>query len=122
MNFEPLGLNAALCQVAATQGFDQPTPIQAEAIPLVLQGGDVLAQAQTGSGKTLAYVLPVLQLLMATAASRDEASQKRITQVLVLVPTRELATQVSEVLRDMARPLTQSIKVGTVFGLSLIHI
>jgi superfamily II DNA/RNA helicase len=116
VNFEPLGLNAALCQVAATQGFDQPTPIQAEAIPLVLQGCDVLAQAQTGSGKTLAYVLPVLQLLMATAASRDEAPQKRITQVLVLVPTRELATQVSEVLRDVARPLTQSIKVGTVFG------
>jgi len=116
VNFETLGLNAALCQVAATQGFDQPTPIQTEAIPLVLQGCDVLAQAQTGSGKTLAYVLPVLQLLMATAASRDEAPQKRITQVLVLVPTRELATQVSEVLRDMARPLTQSIKVGTVFG------
>ena len=116
MSFEPLGLNAALCQVAATQGFDQPTPIQAEAIPLVLQGRDVLAQAQTGSGKTLAYVLPVLQRLMTTAASRDDAPQKRITQVLVLVPTRELATQVSEVLRDMARPLTQSIKVGTVFG------
>jgi hypothetical protein len=116
VNFETLGLNAALCQVAATQGFDQPTPIQTEAIPLVLQGCDVLAQAQTGSGKTLAYVLPVLQLLMATAASRDEAPQKRITQVLVLVPTRELATQVSEVLRDVARPLTQSIKVGTVFG------
>ena len=116
MSFEPLGLNAALCQAAATQGFDQPTPIQAEAIPNVLQGRDVLAQAQTGSGKTLAYVLPVLQLLMTTAASRDEAPQKRITQVLVLVPTRELATQVSEVLRDMARPLTQSIKVGTVFG------
>jgi len=116
VNFEPLGLNAALCQVAATQGFDQPTPIQAEAIPMVLQGRDVLAQAQTGSGKTLAYVLPVLQLLMSTAASRDESPKKRITQVLVLVPTRELATQVSEVLRDVARPLTQSIKVGTVFG------
>ena len=83
---------------------------------MVLQGRDVLAQAQTGSGKTLAYVLPVLQLLMSTAASRDEAPKKRITQVLVLVPTRELATQVSEVLRDVARPLTQSIKVGTVFG------
>lgn len=116
MSFDTLGLNAALCQATATQGFDQPTPIQAEAIPCVLQGRDVMAQAQTGSGKTLAYVLPVLQLLMSTAASRDEAPKKRITQVLVLVPTRELATQVSEVLRDMARPLTQSIKVGTVFG------
>ena len=116
MSFEPLGLNAALCQAAVALGFDQPTPIQVEAIPQVLQGRDVLAQAQTGSGKTLAYALPVLQLLMATAASRDEAPQKRITQVLVLVPTRELATQVSEVLRDLARPLMQSIKVGTVFG------
>ena len=116
MSFEPLGLNAALCQAATALGFDLPTPIQAEAIPQVLQGRDVLAQAQTGSGKTLAYVLPVLQLLMTTAASRDEAPKKRITQVLVLVPTRELATQVSEVLRDVARPLTQSIKVGTVFG------
>jgi ATP-dependent RNA helicase RhlE len=116
VSFDILGLNAALCQAAATQGLDQPTPIQVEAIQCVLQGRDVLAQAQTGSGKTLAYVLPVLQLLMTTAASRDEAPKKRITQVLVLVPTRELATQVSEVLRDMARPLTQSIKVGTVFG------
>jgi superfamily II DNA/RNA helicase len=53
---------------------------------------------------------------MATAASRDEAPKKRITQVLVLVPTRELATQVSDVLRDLARPLAQSIKVGTLFG------
>jgi superfamily II DNA/RNA helicase len=67
-------------------------------------------------------VLPVLQLLMATAASRDEAADpqhaktKRNTQVLVLVPTRELATQVSDVLRDLARPLAQSIKVGTLFG------
>jgi ATP-dependent RNA helicase RhlE len=82
----------------------------------VLQGRDVLAQAQTGSGKTLAYVLPVLQQLMTSTASREDAPKKRITQVLVLVPTRELATQVSGVLRDLARPLTQSIKVGTVMG------
>ena len=94
----------------------QPTPVQLAAIPLVLQGRDVLAQAQTGSGKTLAYVLPVLQQLMTSTASREDAPKKRITQVLVLVPTRELATQVSGVLRDLARPLTQSIKVGTVLG------
>lgn len=116
MNFSDLGLAPTLQSALTDMGLANPTPIQAEAIPLVLQGRDVLAQAQTGSGKTLAYVLPVLQLLMTTAASRDEAPKKRITQVLVLVPTRELATQVSEVLRDMARPLTQSIKVGTVFG------
>ena len=116
MNFSDLGLEPALQSALADMGLDNPTPVQIEAIPQVLQGRDVLAQAQTGSGKTLAFALPVLQLLMATAPSRDAAPKKRITQVLVLVPTRELATQVSDVLRDLARPLAQSIKVGTVFG------
>ncbi len=122
LNFSDLGLAPALQNALADMGFSSPTPVQREAIPHVLQGRDVLAQAQTGSGKTLAYVLPLLQQLMATAASRDAAADsahaktKRITQVLVLVPTRELATQVSDVLRDLARPLAQSIKVGTVFG------
>jgi len=116
LNFSELSLTPALQSAVADMGLANPTPVQVEAMPCVLQGRDVLAQAQTGSGKTLAYVLPVLQLLMATAASRNEAPKKRITQVLVLVPTRELATQVSDVLRDLARPLTQSIKIGTVFG------
>ena len=113
LSFVQLGLNAELQSSAAEAGFTTPTPVQIEAIGLVLNGRDVLATAQTGSGKTAAYVLPVLQLLMATATSRDEAPKKRITQVLVLVPTRELATQVSDVLRDLALPLTQSIKIGT---------
>ena len=116
LNFAQLGLNVVLQTTLADMGLVSPTPVQQQAIPAVLQGRDVLAQAQTGSGKTAAYVLPVLQLLMVKAASRDEAPKKRSTQVLVLVPTRELATQVSDVLRDLARPLTQSIKVGTVFG------
>ncbi len=114
--FAELGLNTELQSSAAQAGFTSPTPVQVEAIGHVLNGRDVLAAAQTGSGKTAAYVLPVLQLLMATASSRDEAPKKRSTQVLVLVPTRELATQVSDVLRDLARPLAQSIKVGTLFG------
>jgi superfamily II DNA/RNA helicase len=116
VSFAQLGLNAELQSSAAQAGFTAPTPVQIEAIGHVLNGRDVLATAQTGSGKTAAYVLPVLQRLMATAASRDAAPKKRVTQVLVLVPTRELATQVSDVLRDLARPLAQSIKVGTVFG------
>ena len=116
VSFAELGLNTELQSSAAHAGFTVPTPVQAQAIGPVLNGRDVLAQAQTGSGKTAAYVLPVLQLLMATAVSRDEAPKKRTTQVLVLVPTRELATQVSDVLRDLARPLAQSIKVGTLFG------
>ncbi len=101
---------------AHARGLQSPTSVQTQAMPHVLKGTDVMAQAQTGSGKTLAYVLPLLQHLMTTAALRDAAPKKRITQVLVVVPTRELATQVSDVLRDLARPLTQSIRVGTVFG------
>ncbi len=122
MNFSDLGLAPALQSSVADMGLGNPTPVQAEAIPHVLQGCDVLAQAQTGSGKTLAYVLPVLQLQMASAVARDanagsgKVKTKRVTQVLVLVPTRELAAQVSDVLRDLARPLSQSIKVGTLFG------
>jgi ATP-dependent RNA helicase RhlE len=118
LSFADLGICAELQSSAAQAGLTTPTPVQAEAIGPVLQGTDVLAQAQTGSGKTVAYALPVLQRLMAVAASREEATSKtkRTTRVLVLVPTRELATQVSDVLRDLARPLTQSIKVGTVFG------
>ena len=123
MTFAQLGLNAELQSAAAQAGLTSPTPVQLAAIGPVLNGRDVLATAQTGSGKTAAYVLPLLQRLMAVAAPRhaaaahsEEAKSKRITQVLVLVPTRELATQVCDVLRDMARPLTQSIKVGTVFG------
>ena len=88
VSFAELGLNTELQSSAAQAGFTVPTPVQAQAIGPVLNGRDVLAQAQTGSGKTAAYVLPVLQLLMATVASRDEAPKKRITQVLVLVPTR----------------------------------
>ena len=116
LSFSDLGLAPTLQSAVADMGLTNPTPVQMEAIPHVLQGRDVLAQAQTGSGKTAAYALPVLQLLMATAASRHEAPKRRTTQVLVLVPTRELATQVSDVLRDLARPLAQSIKVGTLFG------
>jgi superfamily II DNA/RNA helicase len=123
MTFAQLGLNAELQSAAAQAGFHSPTPVQLAAIGPVLNGRDVLATAQTGSGKTAAYVLPLLQMLSAVAAPRhataahpEKTKTKRITQMLVLVPTRELATQVSDVLRDLARPLTQSIKVGTVFG------
>jgi superfamily II DNA/RNA helicase len=116
LNFSDLGLAPALINALNEQGLSSPTPIQQQAIPAMLQGRDVMGQAQTGSGKTLAYALPVLQRLMALAPSREDAPRQRRTQVLVLVPTRELATQVSEVLRDLARPLSQSIKVGTLFG------
>mgnify|MGYP006267607295 CR=1 FL=1 len=116
MSFMQLGLNAELQRAATKAGFTVPTPIQAQAIGAVLNGRDVMAMAQTGSGKTAAYALPILQLLMDTATSRAAQPKKRIIQALVLVPTRELATQVSDVLCDLAHTLTHSIKVVTVFG------
>jgi ATP-dependent RNA helicase RhlE len=91
MPFVELGLSPALARAAATLGLHQPTPIQSAAIPEVLRGRDVLGTAQTGSGKTAAFLLPLLQQL------GDEPPQTpRRTRVLVLVPTRELATQVGE--------------------------
>ncbi len=96
----------------AAQGFEAPTPIQEAAIPPLLQGRDVMGQAQTGTGKTAAYALPLLQ--------RIDPS-RRAVQAIVLVPTRELANQVSTALTAMARPLGP-IAVLAVYGGQPIHI
>ena len=90
MPFAQLGLQADLLRAINAQGYTQPTPIQAQAIPAVLEGRDVLAGAQTGTGKTAAFTLPLLQLL----GSRKARS--RAPRALVLTPTRELAAQVGE--------------------------
>jgi ATP-dependent RNA helicase RhlE len=71
MNFDSLGLAEPLLRAVREQGYDTPTPIQLQAIPAVLKGGDLLAGAQTGTGKTAGFVLPMLQRLMATPAKRD---------------------------------------------------
>ncbi|MCC3751616.1 MAG: DEAD/DEAH box helicase, partial [Halorhodospira halophila] len=91
MTFDNLGLSQELLRAVAQQGYDQPTAIQAQAIPAVLGGGDVMASAQTGTGKTAAFTLPLLQRLTDTA---PQQGQRRI-RALVLTPTRELAAQVS---------------------------
>ena len=109
--FSALGLAPALNDAAADRGFASPTPVQAAAIPAVLQGRDVRAAAHTGSGKTLAFVLPLLQRLAATPRS----ATRRVT-VLVLVPTRELAAQVADVARDLAPVLAYPPKVACLFG------
>ena len=93
MSFENLGLSAELLRALSTRGYTEPTPIQAKAIPVVLDGRDVLAAAQTGTGKTAGFTLPLLQRLMAPASQAQKAHQPR---ALVLVPTRELAAQVAE--------------------------
>jgi ATP-dependent RNA helicase RhlE len=96
MLFKDLGLSPELLRAVEKKGYDEATPIQQQAIPLILEGKDVLAGAQTGTGKTAGFTLPVLQRLQQT---HDE-SQKRYPKVLVLTPTRELAAQVQESVRD----------------------
>ncbi|MEK8053007.1 DEAD/DEAH box helicase [Ideonella sp. DXS22W] len=103
MSFATLGLFPALVDALAQAERTDPTPIQAQAIPAVLAGRDLLAQAPTGTGKTLAYALPLLQ--QALKLSGGPAQRQRDPSALVLVPTRELAQQVGEVLRGLVRGL-----------------
>ena len=106
MSFDVLGLSPELLRAVADQGYTEPTPVQREAIPLVLEGRDLLAGAQTGTGKTAAFVLPILQRLAdshpvdrgVTSRDRRDAVRPPI-RVLVLTPTRELALQVEESFR-----------------------
>ncbi|WP_028769111.1 DEAD/DEAH box helicase [Shewanella fidelis] len=92
MSFSSLALSDKLLSVLAEKGYQQPTAIQAEAIPAILAGNDLMASAQTGTGKTAAFTLPLLQLLLEKA---DRESNRRRASVLVLTPTRELAVQVN---------------------------
>ena len=92
MTFNDLGLSQPLLKAIKDQGYDTPTPIQQQAIPVILQKKDILAGAQTGTGKTAGFTLPLLELL---TRSKAKASKHRI-KVLILTPTRELASQVQE--------------------------
>lgn len=111
MNFADLGLGPALLSAIERAKYESPYPIQVEAIPTVLQGKDLLGLAPTGSGKTAAYILPILQQLLQKEAPRD-----RSVPVLVLVPTRELAVQVAEVVENFGRFLPRRIKSLAIFG------
>ena len=102
MTFETLGLSPALLRALADNGYTTPTPIQAEAIPLVLAGRDVLGGAQTGTGKTAAFGLPLLQRL--AEGQPAAATGPRKPRALILVPTRELAVQVGDSLQDLRPP------------------
>jgi ATP-dependent RNA helicase RhlE len=93
MTFESLGLSQSLLNALKKEGYETPTPIQAQAIPLVLEGHDVLGCAQTGTGKTAAFALPLLQIL---AQTKVPHSSKRPIRALILTPTRELAMQIKE--------------------------
>ncbi|MDQ5898006.1 MAG: ATP-dependent helicase RhlE [Pseudomonadota bacterium] len=111
MSFVSLGLKPPLLSALRELGFTQPTPVQAEAIPAALSGADLQVSAQTGSGKTLAFALPLLQADL--AATR---AWPRAPHALVLAPTRELAIQTGELLRDLARRLPDPPRVSVLFG------
>jgi len=115
MHFTDLGLAEPLLRAVREQGYDTPTPIQAQAIPAVLKGGDLLAGAQTGTGKTAGFVLPMLQRLMAAPPKRDARGRVAI-RALILTPTRELAAQVEESVRTYGKhvPLTSMVMFGGV--------
>ena len=100
MNFTELGINEHNVNELKKNRIVKPTPVQQKAIPLILKGRNIMAQARTGSGKTLAFVLPILERL---SYKRNEA--------LILVPTRELATQVYDVIRDLGNSKVRAIPI-----------
>ncbi|MBA4255407.1 MAG: RNA helicase [Polaromonas sp.] len=114
MNFEELNLAPAIVQAVREQGYETPTPIQAQAIPAVIDGQDLLAGAQTGTGKTAAFTLPMLHKLSQSEAGKNRFGGKAI-RALVLTPTRELAAQVEESVSTYGKYLP-SINSGVVFG------
>jgi ATP-dependent RNA helicase DeaD len=107
--FASLGLSPALVAAVAALGYEEPTPIQREAIPVLLSGSDMLGQAATGTGKTAAFALPLLDIL-----SRDSKAGRGKVRALVLVPTRELAMQVAEALHKYAKG--SNLNVVPVYG------
>ncbi len=114
MKFDDLNLAPALLDAVREMGYDTPTPIQAQAIPLVLEGCDLLAGAQTGTGKTAAFALPLLHRLSQQAAGKSKFGGKAL-RALILTPTRELAAQIEDNLREYCKYLPQ-LNSTVIFG------
>ncbi len=112
MLFSELGLSAELLRATEKQGYQEATPVQQQAIPHILEGRDLLAGAQTGTGKTAGFTLPLLQRLQESGTPGD----KRRVRALIMVPTRELAAQVAESVREYGRylPFTSAVIFGGV--------
>jgi ATP-dependent RNA helicase RhlE len=111
MSFDTLGLSPALLRALEEQGYTEPTPVQAAAIPVVLAGHDLMAGAQTGTGKTAAFALPLLERLYPEGKRMPLARRPR---ALILTPTRELAAQVQESVRTYSKHI--GVKSATIFG------
>lgn len=110
MSFKNLGLQKELLQAIDEKGYTEATPIQTQAIPLILQGGDILAGAQTGTGKTAGFTLPLLQRLM----SNHSQQRKQPIRALILTPTRELAAQIADSVKVYGKYLP--LKGQVIFG------
>ena len=104
--FEDLDINQNIKKAIAEMGFEEPSPIQAKSIPVILEGKDVIGQAQTGTGKTAAFSIPILEKI---------DPNDRSLQAIVLCPTRELAIQVSQEIRKLAKYM-QGIKTLPIYG------
>lgn len=111
MSFESLGLSHNIIRSVKKLGYLKPFPIQEQAVPVILQGKDLMGIAQTGSGKTACFVMPVLEKLQ-----HAEGKKSRNVQVLILVPTRELAIQIDEVFRAFTDNLKREIRTMAVYG------
>lgn len=111
MSFAELGLSPLLVSAVAALEYEAPTPVQTEAIPAILRGADVWVSAQTGSGKTAAYALPMLDVLEAS----DPPTNRRV-RALVVVPTRELATQIAVAIEKYGAHLPRAIKTVVAIG------
>jgi len=111
MTFDNLGLPQSLLELLKKENYTHPYPIQQEAIPIVFKGKDVLGIAQTGSGKTASYVLPIL-----SALNHKQRAKDRQVDVLVLVPTRELAEQVKDVFNLFEKGISNTVKTMAIYG------
>jgi len=111
MSFADLGLSAPILDAVTKQGYETPSPIQAQAIPAILEGKDIMAAAQTGTGKTAGFTLPLLEIL-----SQGQPPAANQARALVLTPTRELAAQVEESIKNYSQnlPLTSTVVFGGV--------
>jgi ATP-dependent RNA helicase RhlE len=114
-NFTDLGLAEPLLRAVREQGYETPTPIQAQAIPAILKGGDLMAGAQTGTGKTAGFTLPMLHLMAAQRPAFDKKGRLAI-RALILTPTRELAAQVEDSVKSYGKhlPLKSMVMFGGV--------
>ncbi len=114
--FEDLGLSPTVLKSVAAAGYEQPTPIQHKAIPVVLEGHDIMGLAQTGSGKTAAFGLPIIDRLL----SQDGRPRAKEIRALILAPTRELVAQIADNLRTFVRHT--HLRIGSVVGGASINV